>query len=92
MVKVKRSDGSERPRKTLRFWKLSRVWIDANLKAKLVERQKQCQAARTHMAKAMASSPRTFTKLDVNAALADYWRTQKRTRVVHRILVDLGAA
>lgn len=66
--------------------------MDANLKAKIVERQKQCQAAVSHLAKALAASPRTFTKHDINEALAAFWKTQKRTRVVHRILVDLGAA
>jgi len=91
MVKVKRSDGSERPRKTLRFWKLSRVWIDANIKAKIVERQKQAQAAMAAVAQAAAASPRTFNKRDVNTALSKFWLTQPRTRPVHRILVDLGA-
>ena len=66
--------------------------MDANIKAKIVERQKQCQAAVQHLAKALASSPRTFTKHDINEALASYWKTQPRTRPVHRILVDLGAA
>lgn len=93
MVKLKDpTTGVERPRKALRFWRLSRYWMDANMKANIVERQKQCRAAVTALAKAIVASPKTFSQHDVNAALATFWKTQKRTRVVHRILVDLGAA
>lgn len=72
----------------LRHWRSLGVTEQANEKAKLPERAKQCEQARMAMSKAVVGSP--FRKAGVEA-LQKFWFTQMPTRVVSRILRGLKA-
>jgi hypothetical protein len=74
----------------IRFWRFGQAAAKANEVAKLAMRRLQCQAARAHVATHMVKNGLTGIYRSLNSLLADYWRTQKRTRVVSRILRELA--
>ena len=82
----------KRERTSLRYWKNGDTAHLANMKAKLPERSKQCAAARQTIFMAMAKHHRTFTLREIGALLRMYWLTQKRTRIVSRLLRELAPA
>lgn len=66
----------------------------ANGVAKLAERRKQCEAATLEAVKAALNAEKTGVvgRAAMVQALREYWSTHKRTRVVARILRELGPA
>ncbi len=75
----------------IRDWRNFGFSDRANQQAKLLERKTQCSEANALVAKAAAAHVRTGTRHDILATLRKYWNTQKKTRVVSRILRQLAA-
>ena len=76
---------------TLEEWRLKMLWWqEANQKAKLGERQKQCAAARRRVALLrLRHIARTVGVAEINKVLLKFWQGQKYTRVVARIIKQL---
>ena len=89
-VRVARENGTGRT--LLRYWRLSNRWQEANIKAKIGLRAKQCAEARQAVLNFIFGNPGSkIASRAVDAVLYGYWSGVKpRTRVISRIMREVA--